>query len=235
MSQLSIVQDVCQQLGIASPVAVFGSQDPQITQLQALLNREGRILASRTNWMALSNTATFITVASPNQGLLTTIAPFMKFIVNDTIFNRTLRRPVFGPLSPQVWQQRLALIFTGPWNQFRVMGPQLQFIPTPTAGQTCAFEYVSKAWAVDATGATPKLNMQLDTDVSMLDEDLLTMGLIWRWKHSKGLDFTAEQQEYEMKVIDAIGRDGSKPILNMGTSSNDFDPFVIAPAGNWTL
>lgn len=233
MSLLTIVQDVTQRLGIGVPAAVAGSADPSAIQLLALLNRAGRALAARTNWMALSAEATFTTVATENQGALTTIAPNLKFIVDDTIWNRTLRRPVYGPLSPQGWGERKAMVFTGPWNQFRILGTQLKFIPAPVAGQTCAFEYVTKAWATDATGVTTKTSFSVDTDVALLDEELLTTDLLWRWKASKGIEFGVDQQEHEGLVLDAMARDGSKPILNMNGGPDGIAPVVFVPRGSW--
>lgn len=233
MSLLTIVQDVTQRLGINTPTAVAASADPQVIQLLALLNKTGKELASRTNWTALENEATFTTVATENQGLITTIAPNLKFIVNDTIWNRTLRRPVYGPLSPQVWQQRKALTIAGPWNQFRILGQQLKFVPAPTAGQICYFEYSTKAFATDSTGVTQKLTFAVDTDLGLLDEELLTMGLLWRWQQAKGLEFGPAQQEFEYSVANAISRDGSKPVLNMGDSYGDIEPVVLVPAGSW--
>jgi hypothetical protein len=88
------------------------------------------------------------------QGALTTIAPGCKFIVNDTIWNRTLRMPVFGPDGAQLWQQQKAMYYAGPWNQYRVRGGNILFVPVPTAGQSCYFEYVSQNWVTLASGGT---------------------------------------------------------------------------------
>ena len=46
MTLLSIIQTVCGEVGIPVPNAAAKSLDPQIQQLVALANREGRELAS---------------------------------------------------------------------------------------------------------------------------------------------------------------------------------------------
>lgn len=234
MTCLTVIQNVCKRmLPTSVPTAVATSSDPQIIQLLALLNEEGQSLAERTNWQALTNEATFTTVATEIQGTLATVAPGCKFVINDTIWNRTLRRPVFGPLAPQIWQQQKAMFMQGPWNQYRIVGGSIKFVPVPSAGESCYFEYVTKNWATDSTGATGQPCFLADADLSLLDEQLLELGLIWRWREAKGLEFDTQYKKYEARVIDAIGRDASKPVLNMGQTEFDIYPGVYVPAGSW--
>lgn len=233
MTCLSIVQNVARRILPNTAVsAVVASTDPQIVQLLALLNEEGQTLAEETDWQALTAEATFTTAATETQGALSTIAPGCKFIINDTIWNRTLRMPVFGPDSPQLWQQQQAMYYAGPWNQYRVRGGNIIFVPVPTAAQSCYFEYVSKNWVTLAAGGTASA-FAADGDTALLDEQLLEMGLIWRWKQVKGLDFDADYKKYERRVYNAKARDASRATLNLAGNQNDFPAIVIVPAGNW--
>lgn len=233
MTCLTIIQNVARILLPQNSVgAVVASTDPQIKQLLGLLNQEGQSLADATDWQALQTEATFTTVAAETQGALATIAPGCKFIINDTIWNRDLRMPVFGPDSPQLWQQQKAMYYAGPWNQYRIRGGNILFVPTPTAGQTCAFEYASRNWVTVAAGGTQSY-FTADADTALLDEQLMELGLIWRWKQVKGLDFEADYQKYASRVYDAKARDSSGAVLNLAGNQNDFPAIVIVPAGNW--
>jgi hypothetical protein len=235
MSMLTIVQSACVRLGLTSPNAVATSTDGQYLQLLALLNEEGLDLSARAEWQCLNRESTFTTVATESQGTLATICPGLNYIINDTIWNRTLRRPIFGPLGASKWQQQKAMAFAGPWNQYRVKQNAIVFYPAPVAGQSCYFEYQSKYFATDSTGATPKASFTADADLSLHDEEILTLGLIWRWKANKGLDYGTDFEKYDYQVINAIGRDGSKPILNMGGAMYEIIPAVVVPAGSWPL
>lgn len=235
MTCLTIVQNACLRIGITSPTAVATSADPQILQLLALLNEEGQSLSERTNWQALTNVGTFTTVATEVQGALSTIAPNLRFIINDTIWNRTLQRPVYGPLSPQGWQAQKAMLFQGPWNQYRIYGGSLRFLPSPTAGQSCYFEYVTAAWGTDSTGATGRTAFTADADVALLDENIMTLGLIWRWKQQKGFDFSVDFQKYDQQVRNAMGRDATKPVLNLSGAFEGIEPVVLVSSGSWPL
>lgn len=224
MTCLTLVQTATARLGLFTPTAVVTNPDPQVQQFLALANEEGQSLAESTNWQALRKQATFTTVAAEQQGLLSAIAPGCKFIVNDTIWNRSLRMPVFGPLSPQVWQQQAAMFYQGPWNQFRVFGDAINFIPEPPAGQQCAFEYVTRNWT-----ASDAESFQSDADTSLLDEQVMVLGVIWRFKQAKGLDFTSDLTKYQRQVANLLSRETPKPILDLG--GDVFDGVGI-PAGN---
>jgi hypothetical protein len=234
MSCLSIIQSVAGRVGIPKPSFAYSSQDTQVLQLLELLNEEGQELANRANWTALNKQATFTTLAQQSQGLLSTIAPNCSFIINDTIWNRTLRRPVFGPRTPQEWQQQVAFSINGPWSNFRLEEGSILFFPVPTAGQTCAFEYATKNWVLKASdGTTTASAWTADGDTALLDEQIMTLGLIWRWKAAKGLAYEEDFNKYERRVLTAISRDGSKNSLSLDGSKYDVFPGVVVPAGSW--
>jgi hypothetical protein len=232
MTCLSIVQDVCQELGINSPNAVVSSADPQIMQMLKLLNKEGKALSVRPaeGWQAMQLQATFTTVAAETQTTVEAVAPNYKYIINNTIWNRSQRRPVFGPLTPQQWQAQQGWFSTGPYSQYRIQGGNINFIPAPAAGEECYFEYATKAWVTD--GATTYTQFTADGQTSLLDEELLRLGLLYRWKQAKGLDYSENKVEYEDRVNQAISRDTPKAILNMSRNANRL-PYLLIQDGNF--
>jgi len=174
-------------------------------------------------------------VGQQSQGTIQSICgPDFNFIVNETMWNRTQRRPVFGPKSPAEWQQLKAQFMQGPWIQYILRGNQLLMLPSPSPGFQIYFEWISKYWCTSAGGAGQS-SFQADTDVGVLDERLLTLGCIWRFKQMNKLDYAEAQDTYEAAVQDAIGRDGSKPRLNLAGAQSDIYPGVVVPAGSWPL
>ena len=231
LSVLQIVQTACKRIGILAPTVALGSSDPQIIQLVALCEEEGQGLADRHQWEALQVEALFTTVASQAQTSLATIAPSFNYIVNDTIWNRTLRRPVYGPTSQQDWQQKKAIQLNGPFNSFRIIADVINFYPTPAAGQVCAFEYISRNWI--NTGTTSSSVFLTDADTPKINDQLIVLGLIWRWKAAKGMDYAEDFAKYETRVMDAMGRDAGKATLNMNGATYDIQPVVLVPRGSW--
>jgi len=237
MSLLTLIQQACRApgLNLPSPNAVATSTNDSVLQLLEIANEEGVELARRGEWQALRRTATFTSVATPIQVALDTVAPNFDYMINNSFWDITLRRPLFGPLSVQEYQQQVAMFALGPWYQYIILDGDIVFVPTPSAGDTCSFAYITKAWCTDSTGATPKQLFSADDDVSLLDEQLMKLGIIWRWKQGKGLDYAEDYAKYERMLSDILGRDASKPVLNMGGTMYDIYPGVIVPAGSWSV
>lgn len=235
MSLLTMVTQVCRRIGITAPSAVAASTDLQIIQLVAIANEEGQDLSSRYPWQALQNESTFTTVATESQGAITTLAGAdFRYIMNDIMWDRTLLRPILGPLNPQDWQTLKAQNVTGPFVQFRIRGGLLRFLPAPSAGDTIAFEWLSKNWVTVLLGGT-SATWTADGDTGLIPEEIMTEGIIWRWKAAKGLDYAEDFNKYERLVVDAMARDGGKRMLNLNGGPEGYPPAILVPAGSWNL
>lgn len=235
MSLLSIVQSVAQRVLKNTPSAAVSNIDTSIQQLIGLVNEEGQELAARYSWQALRKEASFTTMAAESQGTIQAItgADF-NFIVNETMWNRSQRRPVFGPRTAQEWQQLKAQFMQGPWIQYMLRQNLLLFLPVPSAGFQINFEWISKYWCTNNVG-TPSDTMTQDADLSLLDERLIKLGALWRFKKSNRLEYEEDWNVYEAAVTDAIGRDGSKGRLNLEGAQADVYPGVVVPVGNWIV
>ncbi len=237
MSLLTTVQQFCQRTGIPSPGDVMGSQVDGVIQVRALLEEEGMDLAKRGGWQGLVREASFTTTATESQGAITTLAPYsFDYIVNNTLWDRTTRLPVAGPLDAPEWQAMKALVPAGPRYTFRIRGGQLMVNPIPVAGDSWYFEYVSKAWILDSDGTTYKQYFTKNDDTILLPEEIALMGLRWRWKKEKGMDYAEDFRTYEMQVKDAIGRDGGKRTIYADNCNwRGPQPGIFVPAGSWAL
>lgn len=237
MSLLSTIQNFCERTNIPAPATVIGTTDPQVKQARALLEEIGNDLALRGDWTALDFETTHTTLAQEDQGAIATIAPTgYRNIKNLTIWDRTARLPVLGPVDAPTWQALKAIVVTGPRYQFRIRGGRLLVNPSPPAGSTWAFEYQSADWILDAAGATYKKYFTLDTDTMLLPETLLMMGLRAWWKKEKGMEYAEDFRMYEAQLKQQLGQDGGKPILYMdgGTARNAL-PGIFVPSGSWQI
>lgn len=237
MTMLSVIQNFCQRTGLPSPSSVMGTTDPQVLQVKALLEEEGNDLAQRGAWQGLTFQASHTTLALEDQGAIDTIASNgFRYIVNETIWDRTTILPVCGPLNSVEWQALKAVVTTGPRYQFRIRGGKLLVNPAPPAGDAWYFEYVSQYWILGANGTTYKQYFTLDTDTILLPETLVLMGLRWRWKKEKGMEYAEDFNTYEMQVKDAMGRDGGKTHLYMDNANwRGPRPGIWVPGGSWPL
>ncbi|MBT8450008.1 MAG: hypothetical protein KJO69_09975 [Gammaproteobacteria bacterium] len=170
-----------------------------------------------------------------DQGSIDSIATNgFNYIRNDTIWDRSLRLPVYV-IDATDWQQVKAVAVTGPRYQARLRGGNLLVNPIPTAGNTWAFEYVTKNWMTDSTGATNKQYFTNDGDLPLLPETVLEAGLQWRWKKQKGLEYSEDFRTYEIMVADALSRNGLKRAVNLSQTNATPQPKIYTPEGNWNL
>ena len=220
MSLLSIVQDAARRLGLTPPSSVISSPDENAKILLGLAQEEGKSLYDRHTWQATQTEHTFSTA---NGTASYALPSGFDSIIKDTVFNRTSRRRMEGDLSPAQWQETQASLVTMVNPAFRIRGNLFYISPTPTAVETVAYEYISKNWCQSA-GSVGQSAWAADTDTGILDEELTTLGIIWRFKSKKGLDYAEDMQSYEIKVNKAILKDGARVTIDTSCMERDRVP-----------
>ena len=253
MSCLTTIQSVARRIGLPAPNAVVTSSDPQVLQLLEFANSTGKDLVAQYDWNFGTANYTFTTIVGVeiqianlatillSPGVIGHIPPADLHgisIINNTIWNQSLRRPVYGPLSAQDWEQQKAAFTQSPWNQFRIFGNALHFLPVPADKYTCTFEYTLNTWVFQASfsNSIPYPTMSgysSDADESAIEEEIIALGAIWRWKQAKGLAYAEDMASFERRAANAMTKDGTKAILNMGDSYDSIIPGVFVPAGSW--
>lgn len=236
MSLLSMIQDVSDNLGINRPNAVINNNDPQIRQMLAIAQNEGDSLSKRNGkgWTSMVLEFEHLTLAQENQGAVVDIMPGIDWPKNQSFWDRTQQERVTGPLTSAGWQLEVANVSAGPYYSYRFWQRDLYLYPAPPAGNTMAGEYVSKYWCESSIGAAQE-KWLADTDAGILDEELMKLGILWRWNQRKGFDYAEDFRTYENEVHNAIGRDGGARIIRSGRV--DFNPqdSVTVPEGSWPV
>lgn len=231
---LELVTEVADRLGLVRPTAVVGSSDHQTRQLLAMANQEGREQARRFAWQALTFEKTFTTIAAETQ---TSAVPtdFDRF-VPGTFYNRTKARPVAGPMTPQEWADYKGRLSSVVFDAFRVRGDAILIAPTPSAGETMSYEYITKFWCGGAADTVPdQSSWASDTDINFLDDEVTVQGILWRFQRSRGLDYAEAFNGYEMQLAALMGRDGGTRMLSMASSGRNTPMAPVPPDGSWNL
>lgn len=154
--------------------------------------------------------------------------------IPQTEWDRTNRWPLVGPQSGQSWQSfKSGIVYAGPRIRFRIMGNAITLNPPPPNGSIFAYEYVSKAYVVDATGAR-KTAFSADTDTVLFDDSLIIVGLKVKFKQEKGLDFSFDLAEFKGLLDQCRAQDQSAPTLSLSPSfGNILMTTANVPDGNW--
>ncbi|MGI9338550.1 MAG: hypothetical protein ACR2P4_08590 [Gammaproteobacteria bacterium] len=245
MTLLTIIQDVADELTLQRPTSVIGNTDQTVTQLLALLNREGQNLAKLVNtyggtWTILEKVHTFTTTSGEDEYAL---PDDYGWLLSDSVWDRTSFWEMRGPLSPGQWQSfRSGLSSSAAIRRkYRLRRTttansktrSFSIEPEPTAtGDTLVFEYATKEWvARSQSSAFDTKFTDDDSDEALLDEDLLEMGLIWRWKKAKGLNFAPDLAEYEIQRDIRMSQDPTSTRLPLAKGRRRFFPGNVPETG----
>lgn len=233
MSLLTMIQQTATSLGLAEPSTVMTNTNPTIITLRSLADKEGRDLAGRFDWEALTEEATFTTTNAELQGTLVSIAGsgFDK-VFSRTMWDRTNNRPIRA-----ISKQRYAFIQSstaaGTYSDHMIRDKSLYAIPAPgSASSLWAFYFKSKYWCESSAGAGQD-RWNADTDVGILNEDLMALGIEWRYLKSKGFDYSEEFNSYERRVQESILADRDHPLIDLGTTVVGGPGVLGVPEGNW--
>ena len=214
MSLLTMIQQSLQEVGeFEIPATIINNNNPTATQMLALAQKEGRELSRRYEWQAL--------ILEKTQALTAGTASYafpadVRYALNMVWYDRTQRREMTGPVSPQQWQALQASeIDAAVTKYWRIRGNALLIYPTPTTTDTIAYEYVSTSWA-QSSGGTAQSAWIADSDTGRLSEEVMGSGLVWRFLQAKGLPYESAQAEYERSLTRDEGRDGAAPRLVFG-------------------
>ncbi|RVL48483.1 hypothetical protein CN138_09135 [Sinorhizobium meliloti] len=234
MTIATIVSNATDRIAVSlGSAAVFSNPGETARQMRALANQEGKELMRRGTWEVLTKETTFTAIAQETQ---TDVIPDdFDHMLNETFYNRTRKRQVVGPLTPKEWQEQKSIVATVLYDSYRIRGGSILMIPVPSAGDEYAFEYVSNQWVL-STDEEAKTAFTTDSDTPVLDEELITLGVIWRFLKAKGFDYAEAFRTYELQVSQALGRDGSKRTVNFAQRIDYGRPrYPGIQDGNWNL
>jgi len=236
MTLLSMCQQVARISNIIVPTTIVGNNEGNARILLACAQEEGRQLArgkipgglGQHNWQSLVKEYNFNTASSTISYSLP--SDFSRFI-GDTWWNRT-KTHALRLITNQRWQYDKGAINAsiGLYTEMRLRGNQILLYPTPSSTDSIYYEYLSTQWC-ESSGGTDQSAWVADTDTGIISEDLMGLGILWRFKRSIGDQYADEKDEYEQEVRLAMGNDGGRTII--GGDDYDGSPMLNIPENGW--
>lgn len=207
---LTLVQDVCLELGLPNPQAVVSSADPQILQILAIARRLGKDLVREFEWQELVTQALITTM--PDTWNYPLAGDWNRQIEQTEWMSGNARR-VHGPLTSQQWQFYRARNIAGTLVvSFRINGNHIELLELPTPGESLTYEYISENWVVPVSGARQN-TFTADDDSYVFAQELMQSGIKLRWLKAKGLAF--DDQEYRDTLSLCKAQNKSAPVLSI--------------------
>ena len=180
-SILSLASNAADELSLRRPsVLVDNASDSTAQKLLRHMTRACRQIAARYDLQVLRREKTFTTVALADQTTASAVpTDFLRFVPN-TMFNRTKRYRVM-PMTPEEWQGHVASLTTRVYDAYIMRGNAILMAPTPTAGQTVAYEYITKYIGREQRARRYRRRVRADVLSNVLIGDGLSRR--WRWRH----------------------------------------------------
>jgi hypothetical protein len=197
MTLITLCTRVTDEVGLPRPNAVATGTLQLERQLFALANATLEELCEK-NWPVLSVQHAFTTAIGTSQYALPVD---WSRPVDESAYQASQYYPLRGSLTPNEWGYR-----KNSWpsstdrTRYRIFGNPLKInlIPTPDTVEDMVIEYISTN-AVLADGGGYLAAFTNDSDTPVVPEELVRMGLKWRIKHAKGLDYTEDWNKYERR------------------------------------
>lgn len=211
MAILAAMQSAAIRLMGRRPTAFFGATALFELEITDLVNEVARDVAASHDWQALTKVNSFTGNGST--------ADFA--MPQD--YERMLLKSDVQDLLTSTWgyqhvtdindfMYRKAHGFGGVPGGWIIYGGSVKFWPAPLSGASASFPYISKNFAIDAGSSVAKPQFDNDADEWLLPERLLTLGLVWRWRENKKLDFTGDQEAFIKAISEYTAKDRGSSI-----------------------
>lgn len=201
MALLDICKRVMAEVGWPVPSGIAANTDATAQQIFAIANTEVRQLSELFSWPHLEVEYQFPTVAA--QSIYIFPADF-RVLAQQSLFDASEYFQLKGSVSVQEWHlRRFGLLANLSRTAFRLAyplgAPAIHFSPAPTTVRTLVSVYNSSeyVWKDDDTSLPLYV---ADTDTSKIPEQYVELGVKWRFRRAKGLDFSVELAEYNSTI-----------------------------------
>lgn len=195
MAVLKSLQSAALRLTGTQPNVFFGSSEQIAVELCDLVNEVAHDIADHGDWQKLIKTVTY-------QGDGTTKA----FPLPED-YARQLQRSDVQDLNNWVFgfsrstdinefmfaEARNFQTYPGLWT---IVDDEMRFTPAPPAAQSATWPYITSYWAYDNQTLTTKPEFTNDSDDFLLSDRLLTLGLVYRWRKYKAMEYGGDEEDY---------------------------------------
>ena len=195
MTLLTIANAVADETKGPRPETIATNTDPAAQNILRLINKVGNRLQKSFAWNILTKEATVTAGGSETLIAAASLPSDFDRIIPETFWDRGTNNLISGPVSAVEWQGLKVQSYSSQNKKYRYRGGDIITSPAVASGSTCAFEYVSTQWARKADG-TAKSSMTIDTDYTVLSEELMIYGTVFEWLDAEGQPSSNAARQY---------------------------------------
>lgn len=207
---LDIIGRAALVIGSSVPSAVFGSSDREALELGEAAHEAADHMAEFHDWQRLKRLATMTGDGSTTAFDLP--SDFLRMPKDQRVWSSAQETPMTHVLSHDDWLELDVKAYELVIRAWTILGGEFHTKPALDAGETAKFYYQSR---MKVNGGA-KEEFSADEDTFDLDDRVLKLGIIWRWKANKGLDYAEDMVNYEMALATAVAADKGSRTLAIG-------------------
>jgi len=213
MTILSVAQDACKVIGLDVPSSLLSSTDREHVELVAIASEMAQRIARGHEWQLFARIHTLTGDATTEDWSLPT--DYDRMPVKAQLWSSALDSALSPIPDLDRWLSLDIQSFDFVVNAWTIYGGLMHIKPALALAVTVKFFYQSNLIVAPASG-TNKTDFTLDTDSFRLDEQLLKLGIIWRWKEAKGQAYAEWLDDFEELKERLVARDKGSRVLRIG-------------------
>lgn len=212
MTILSIVQDASMKIGLEKPDAVFASTDRDMLEMQEVIADAASDILSCHDWQKLQTIKTITGDDASEAFALPT--DYERMLEGASMWSSKWTWAFNHIVNPDTWLEYQVVPYTFVNGNWMLYGNEIHVLPIMLSTETLKFFYVSNLIVTNAASSAISA-FSTDTDTFNLDEKLLRLAIIYKWKQKKSQAHAQEMDDFEAYKIYLIGKDaGSKPVVS---------------------
>lgn len=213
MTLLSVIQDAAPYIGIDVPDQVMAATNRDMVEMKSVFKAMARRIAISYPWQKLATIATYTGDGSTEDFSLPSDFDWMPD--DNQVWVSDNDTAIAKVMSQDEWLGLTVRDFSPTPSCWIIYGGQIHFKDALANTITAKHFYQSNLINDPASGSN-SATFTLDTDTFVLDEELLRLAIIYRWKQLKGQPYAEEMNDYEERKEKLIARDKGATILKAG-------------------
>ena len=216
MTALTALRDASVIILKRKPDVFFSSQGRFEMEMTTLLNQVAKEIAEWNDWQALTKIGTMtgdgVNSSFPLPADYSRMVQASSVADGDSWF---LGYTHVTDINDWISFKRGEMVWVPP-GIWTLLDNNVEFQPALGSGSEALFPYISRN-IVRAANGTLKSEFTADDDTYLLDERMLTMALIWRWRETNHLDSTGDQMNFERLISEKAARDKGARAIRRGS------------------
>ena len=208
MSVLTAIQSASVRLNQDRPTHVFTDNSQYANEMSELANEAAIAIAKAADWRKLHKLYVF---SGTGQKEFPFPDDYDRMPLKAAMFSTRSRMPLMPARDMDQWLQLQILPVVGYPGRWIIIGGQIELMPALMQAEEVKFYYITKNIVVG-----DKARFTGDNDEFMLSERLLTLGIVWRWRALKGLDYAEDMKNFDLALSEESGRDKGSRVIAIG-------------------